>query len=105
MAKGESVWTMTQGGRMRQELPLVDFSGLRAALGAVWGDRLLSGNDGEHAHLEFFHGDVGIMNIDDELTRENCASRSLRAVVEDNGWRLDAHVHGSSALSLNLGAL
>ena len=105
VAEGECVWAMTQRGRMRQELPLVDFGGLRAAIGAVWGDRLLSGNDGEHAHLEFFHGDVGVMNVDDELTRENSAGRRLGAVVEDDGRRLNAHVHGSRALSLHLGAL
>jgi hypothetical protein len=93
VAEGECVWAVAQRCRMRQKLPLVDFGGLRAAIGAVWGYRLLSGNDGKHAHLEFFHSDVGVMNVDDELTREDCAGRGLRAVVEDNGRRLNAHVH------------
>ena len=105
MAEGEVVQAMAQRCRVRQELPLVDFSGLGAAVCAVWSHGLLGSHDGKHAHFELFHRNESVMDVDHELPGEDGTGRGLWAVVENNGWRLYAHVHGSGALGLDLGAL
>lgn len=83
----------------------MDLGSLGAAVCAVWGHRLLGCDNGQEAHLEFVEGDMGLVDIDEELAGENGAGRCLGAIVEDDGRRLDAHVHGSDSLGLDLGAL
>lgn len=82
----------------------MDLGGLGATVGAICGDRLLGGDDCEQAHLEFFDGDVWLVDVDHQLTREDGTGRSLRRVEEDDWRRLDVHVHGCRALGFHFGA-
>lgn len=85
------------------EGPLLQFGGLRGAVGALLRNRLLGGSGHQQLHLELVDGDVGLSDVDLELTGENGAGGVLGRVVQDNWWRFDDEIHLGGLCGLQLG--
>lgn len=103
MAEGEGVVAKVQLHGTPQKLPLVDLGSLGSAVWAMLVHGLLCGDNGKETHLHVLELHIGLVHLNLQKARDDCAGRCLRRIEEDQRGGLDDHVQDGCRLGFHFG--